>query len=217
MFELDLAPRVELERVDGEHGRYYIAPTGEHLDSVTTVLGKYHKKDLSGWRRRIGNKRANEITTQAGIRGTAIHNLCEKYVLNDPDYAKGAMAVNKSQFLSLKSTLDEHITKVYGVEFPLHSIKMQTAGTVDLLCEWDGIPTVVDYKTSKKIKKEEWITSYFEQATVYAIMATQQLKMPFQQIIILMCVDNERPKLYKKSPLQYVKQVNTIFVESRGK
>ena len=94
---------------------------------------------------------------------------------------------------------------------------MSTAGTVDLLCEWDGVPSVIDYKTSKKIKKEEWITSYFEQATVYAIMATRQLKLPFHQIIILMCVDNERPKPYKKSALQYVKQVNTIFVESRGK
>jgi len=216
MFEHDLRNRIELEMVTEEHGRYYILPTGESFDSVTTVLSKYYKKDFSGWKSKVGNKRATEILTQAGIRGTAIHDLCEKYVLNDPDYAKGAMAVNKSQFLSLKPTLDTRVTKIYGVEFPLHSIKMRTAGTVDLLCDWNGVPSVVDYKTSKKIKKEEWIENYFVQASVYALMATQHLKIPFRQIIILMMVDNEPPIEYKKSALDYVKQVNTIFVESRG-
>jgi len=219
MFEHDLKDRIELEQVTGEHGRYYTLPTGESFDSVTTILSKYYKKDFSGWKKRVGNKRATEILTQAGIRGTAIHDLCEKYILNDHDYAKGAMAVNKEQFLSsLKPTLDEHVTKVYGVEFPLYSIKMKTAGTVDLLCDWNGVPSVVDYKTSKKIKKEEWIENYFVQASVYALMATQHLELPFHQIIILMMVDNDKPIVYKKlivykkSVLDYVETVEEIFM-----
>ncbi len=199
-----------------EKGKHYILPSGDIVDSVTTVLSKYHKTDLSGWRKSVGNKRADEILTQAQRRGTEIHKLCERYISNKPDYASGSVAVNKFQFMSdIKPILDAHVNTVYGVEFPLYSLSLKTAGTVDLICEWDGVPAIVDYKTSTKIKKEEWIQSYFEQATVYAIMATSQLNIPFHKIIVLMMVDHETPIIYEKSVTDYIKAVKEIFIDSR--
>ena len=212
MFDHDLHDYVELETEFTPQGKFYILPTGERLPSVTTVLSKHHKVDLGGWRKRIGEKRANEISTRALNRGTAVHELCEKYVMNNPEYFKGAMSVNLSTFRDVKPVLDHYITKVYGVEFPLYSVGLNTAGTADLLCDWKGSPAVVDYKTSTRVKKEEWIQSYFEQATVYSIMATHLLKIPFLKFVVIMIVDNELPIIYEKSPLGYVKQVKEIFL-----
>ncbi len=202
----------ELETIFDSKGKHYVLPSGEIVDSVTTVLSKYYKKDLSGWRRRVGAEKAKQITTQAGIRGTAMHKICEQYVLNDPQYTKGTMSVNLAQFRTLQPVLDAHITKVYGVEFTLSSKAMNTAGTIDLVCEWDGVPTIVDYKTSLRIKKEEWLQSYFDQSTVYAIMATQCTKISFHQFAVIMIVDHEEPMVYKKSVFDYVKRVHEIFV-----
>jgi len=217
MFEHDLGERIDLTAVFDKKGKHYVLPDGSQLDSVTTVLSKYYKKDFSGWHKKIGKKNAEEILTQAGRRGTAIHLLAERYIMNEPDYAEGSMAINKEQFVhSIKPFLDQHVTKVYGVEFPLYSKKLKTAGTVDLICEIDGVPTVLDYKTSLKIKKEEWIQSYFIQATVYCIMASSRFKIPFHQFVILMAVDHEWPQVYKKSALDFAREVKTIFIDSRG-
>lgn len=221
MFEHDFRERVELETIFTGKEKFYILPTGERLPSVTTVLSKFHNQNLAGWRKSVGEEYANKVSTRAKNRGTAVHDLCERYVLNDPDYMKGSCAVHVSTFMDIKSILDTHITKIYGIEFPLYSIGLNTAGTADLLCDWNGMPAIVDFKTSAKIKKEEWIQSYFEQATVYSIMATHQLKIPFHKFVVVMMMDNltdsfsANPKLssaiYEKSPFDYVVRVKEIF------
>ncbi len=182
---------------------------------MTTILGRYHKKNLDHWHKRVGKERAKQILTQAGARGTEVHEICEQYILNDQDYRKNKGPVNLDTFKPAKALLDKHVTRVYGVEYPVFSHKLMTAGTIDLLCDWDGVPTVLDYKTSLRKKKEEWITNYFEQSTVYSIMATQKLKIPFHQFVIIMMIDYESPVIYKKPVFDYVKQVKEIFIDSR--
>ena len=58
-------------------------------------------------------------------------------------------------FYSIKPIIDESLTKVYAQEAPLYSKHLGIAGTVDCVGVWDGKNSVIDWKTSKKLKKKE--------------------------------------------------------------
>lgn len=211
-FDLSLIELQDLGVVTTEEGRYYTTPTGEKYPSVTTILGRsLDKSGLDKWRRAVGEERANQISTQAAGRGSAIHELCERYVLNDLNYTAGAMPINVATFKTIQPLLDEYVGKVYGLELPLYSNTLKTAGRTDLLAEFKGVNSIVDFKTSKKIKKEEWIESYFLQATVYSLMVEERTKIKVPQIVIMIAVDYEDPQLFVKDRDQYVEKVLEIF------
>ena len=58
------------------------------------------------------------------------------------------------------------------------------------------VNSIIDYKTSKKLKKKEWIDSYFMQSTAYAIMWEERTGMPIKQIVVFIAVDNEDPQIF---------------------
>lgn len=215
LFEHNFFPKFELERVNINGVRHYATPDGKKYKSVTTILGeKTDKTALYEWRKRVGEAEANRVSTQAANRGTAIHSICEYYLLNEPNYPKGVMPVNMDTFKQLRPHIDEHIGKIYGIEYFLYSHQLKTAGATDCIADYDGIPTIVDFKTSRKPKKEEWIENYFLQATAYALMAEEllcewQFKIP--QIAIMIAVDDEQPQLFVKQKEQYVEKVLEIF------
>ncbi len=215
MFIQDPLAKSYIPRIETTGGRQYKLPSGILVPSVTTVLGNYYKKDLSGWIKWVGETEALRIMRQAGVKGTALHKMVERYVTNLP-MQEGVMPFMLDSFSNIKPILDKHITKVYGAEHPLYSKILQTAGTCDLLCEWDGKPTIVDLKTSIKVKKEEWIESYFVQAATYGIMASSMYShIDFLNIVIIMAVDHDKPIIFEKSVLDYVGTVKKIFV-NRG-
>ena len=73
---------IELDTVNVDGKRLYVAPNGEKYPSVTTVLSDYKKDAIVAWRKRVGNEQANKISTQASRRGTKVHKLCEDYLNN---------------------------------------------------------------------------------------------------------------------------------------
>jgi hypothetical protein len=77
--------------------------------------------------KRVGEEEAKKIMVQASRRGTAVHRIAEKYVLNEDNYAQGAMPSGLDSFKSLKQYLDKHVDNIYGVELPLHSIGPQNS------------------------------------------------------------------------------------------
>ena len=138
-------------------GRTYTDPAGNSYPSITTVLSILSEEAIQRWRARVGEEEANRISKQASTRGTTVHNIFEKYVNNDPDYLKGVMPHNIQTFKDAQKTLDESITKVYCQEAPLYSKHLGVAGRVDCVGQWNGVDSIIDYKTSKKLKKKEWI------------------------------------------------------------
>jgi len=55
--------------------RVYQTPDGEKLPSVTTILDKTKDKThLIEWRKRVGEQKAQQITTEAAGVGTAMHS-----------------------------------------------------------------------------------------------------------------------------------------------
>ncbi len=212
LFKHNMVEEINLttENIDGK--RYYVLPDGQKLRSVTTVLGdKLDKTALLEWRKKVGEEEANRISVKAARRGTAVHSICEKYVLNDDEFLKDAMPSGIDSFNGIRSLLDKHVDNILGVELPLYSVALKTAGRCDLIAEFDGVPSVIDFKTSRKPKKEEWIESYFLQTTVYSMMFEWIYKIKIPQVAILIAVDHEEPQLFVKDRGQYVNRVLEIF------
>ena len=165
----------DLKTQTTEQGRRYITPSGDAYPSVTTVLSEYNKKAILEWRQRVGAEQANKISRVAANRGTRVHSLCENYLLNKLTELKeqSLMPDVKQMFSSIKPIMDTNIGNVYATEQALYSNVMKLAGRVDCIADWQDELAVIDFKTSSKPKKEEWITNYFMQCAAYAEMFTE--------------------------------------------
>jgi len=187
-------PEIQTETING--GRYYVTPTGEKHPSITTVLSILSKKAIMEWRKRVGEEEANKISTQAARRGTNVHQMCEDYLNNKPYINEKTMPVDKQMFATLKPFLDSHINNIHTQEATLYSDYLGVAGRVDCIAEFDGRLSVIDFKTSRKLKKKEWISNYFQQASAYCVMYEERTGIPVDQIVILIAVDDEEPQVF---------------------
>ena len=187
------------ENIDGK--RYYITPTGEKYPSVTSVTGLLNKEAIKKWRKRVGEKQANKISTQAARHGTSAHQLFEDYIRNDnfEEKFKGAMPTTQQAFISVEKELNQ-IGTVHALESPLYSHNLQLAGRVDCIAEWEGEISVIDFKTSAKPKKTEWIQNYFIQETAYAKMFEDLTGKKVKNIITLIAVSNGTSQLFVEKP-----------------
>ena len=179
-------------------GRKYAAPNGKHYPSVTTVLSILSEEAIQAWRARVGAEEANKISHRASTRGTAVHAIIEKYIDNDENFTEGFMPNIIDNFKPVKSILDDRIGSVYAQEVALYSDHLGLAGRVDCVAEFDGKLSIIDFKTSKKLKKKEWIEGYFIQETAYAIMWEERTGMPITQLVTIIAVDNEPAQVFKE-------------------
>jgi len=179
-----------------EYGRKYKCPDGSSFNSVTTILKVLSEEAIQAWRKRVGPEEANKISTRAASRGTAVHNITEKYLNNEENYDEGFMPNIVSDFKSLKPVLDENISEVLALEAPLYSKHLKLAGRVDCIGVYNNKLSIIDFKTSRKTKKKEWIHSYFAQAAAYAIMFEERTGIPVPQIVIIISVDNEDTQVF---------------------
>ncbi len=181
--------------------RYYVTPSGSKLPSVTTVVGAQKKQAIMEWRRRVGEEVANKISRQATSRGTNVHTLCEKYLNNEE---LGEMMPDAFEmFRSLKPLLNR-INNIHYQEVALWSEQLGLAGRVDCIGEFDGVLSVIDFKTSKKIKKLEDIQDYFWQTTAYALMYEELVGQPINDLVIIMAVQDEKPILFKQKTQDHI-------------
>lgn len=181
--------------------RYYTLPDGSIVPSITTVLGELKKKSIMEWRNRVGHEEANRISRQASSRGTNVHRICERYLLNEEDHTKNAMPDALEMFQSLKPELNK-INNIHYQEQSLWSTQLGLAGRVDCIAEYDGELSVIDFKTSRYIKERDSILDYFQQTTAYALMYEELVGSPINNVIILMAVQNEKKPLVFKERVE---------------
>ena len=145
-------PVLETKTVDKK--RFYITPEGNEYPSITTVLSPRNKEGLMKWRKKVGNDVATHIANKAATRGTKVHKMCEDY-LNGLD-----MEHHKKDFLpyclfnELKDKTFDNINEVIGQELVLYSDKYKIAGRTDLIAEYKGKLSIVDFKTSTNQRKD---------------------------------------------------------------
>ena len=197
MFNVDLIELPELVRIDGDV-RTYLTPTGEKYPSVTTVLSK--TKDMTHlikWRKRVGEEEAAKITRKSGRRGTATHLLCEKLVLNEPIDITKEMPLNVHLFKQLEKFLVQNVNNIRVSEGSLYSHKLKVAGSVDLVATYKNHAAIVDFKTSIKYKKLEWVEDYFMQAAMYSFMLWEMTQMYHPKLVIAIAVEEENdPQIF---------------------
>jgi len=206
----DIDYDLETETINGK--RFYKTPEGLLYPSVTTITSQHGKDKILEWRKRVGEEEANRISTKASNRGTKVHKICENYLNNEEDYARTNPAhIHKTMpdtiamFKSLQPLLDEHVNNIHALEIPLYSHHLRVAGRVDCIAEYDGKLSIIDFKTSSKLKDESWIKGYFMQCSAYAVMYEERTGIPVSQIVIMIAVDSEHPQVFIKKRNDYIK------------
>ena len=187
----------QITKEDGE--RCYVVD-GEPYPSITTIMSWYKKDVLDKWRKRVGEEEANRISTYASNIGTPLHDLCEHYLRNDSVYHENVTIWKL--FKKIEPTL-RNINNIKILEGKLLSRKLKVAGTTDCLAFYKGILSVIDFKTSGKIKKEEWIDSYFMQTCFYA-MCYYELTGILPKQLVIMIAGDYYPQIFVKKTVDWI-------------
>jgi genome maintenance exonuclease 1 len=161
----------DLKRIDSPYGRKYATPTGEKLPSVTEILGKTGDKTaLIEWRKRVGDEEANRISKESTGLGTLVHKHVENFILGE-DRPGGTNDVRILAASMADNIINQGlcaVDEIWAMEQPLYYPGLY-AGTADLIGVYQGEPAIMDHKTSKMVKKEEWVQDYFMQLAAYAL------------------------------------------------
>jgi len=128
--------------------RTYETPDGTNkYPSITTVLSLQSKEAINAWRDRVGHTEANRISRIASGRGTAVHQIAEDYINNNPDFKKNANPLYYYDFLPIKKTIDSRLSAIYAQEVALYSDYLKVAGRVDCVGIFDNKLSIIDFKT----------------------------------------------------------------------
>ena len=196
---------LELEKKESDGMRLYNLPNGDWVPSITTVTSFYNREIFVKWRKRIGLEEANRITKRATARGTDFHQVCQDYLenkeLNWDDY----QPLSKFMFFHTKPYLDK-INNIHAIERTLYSEYLGLAGRVDAIGEYEGELAVIDFKTSEKIKPEEWLENYFVQEMFYGSAYYELTGIPIVKLITIMVTPGGDVKVFdKRNKNDYIK------------
>jgi len=186
-------PDIKTQNIDGK--RYYVTPNEAKYPSITTVLSILSRQGIMEWRKRVGAEVANKISTKAARRGTNVHTMCEDLLNNKLDLKK-FLPIDVEMFKTIEPIIIDKINRIHAQESALYSDYLGVAGRVDVIAEWEGRLSVIDFKTSSKPKKKEWISSYFQQTSAYAVMFEERTGIPVDQVVVLIAVDNDKPQIF---------------------
>ena len=194
--------------------------------SMTTVLGETKDKGgLNVWRNKIGHAEADRISNLSMNRGTIMHRLIELYkqlegtpeerliqlkTISEKDkevnqFSKDPMgivwlAAGWAFFLKFWNNHEDffgRVVKVIAAEKFIWS-KYGYAGTLDNVSEMVGNKVlIIDYKNSRKPKKDEWISDYFMQVAGYSIAFYERTGIvPNGCEIWIACENEDKPQIF---------------------
>ena len=183
---------VDATRIE-EHGTRLYDVNGTRLPSVTTILGATKDQQfLKDWKAKVGEKRAEEIKNHSSRRGTSMHKFLESYVTGvGYDDLTGLGQEAKSMAEKVIEIGLAPVEEYYGSEVTLYYPGLY-AGSTDLVCNHNGLESIVDFKQSNRPKKQEWVEDYYLQIAAYAMAHDYVHGSKIRQGVIMMCT----PDLY---------------------
>ena len=199
----------QLSRDDSSGRRLYATPDGNRVPSVTTILDKTKpaeaREALANWRKAVGEKKAQEITTEAAGRGTRMHKFLEDHIKGIPlketvtnPFAQQSLDMARMVIAQGFWKVDE----VWGNEVPLYFPELY-AGTTDCVGLHQGEPAILDFKQTNKPKKEEWIEDYYLQLTAYALAHNEVHGTNIRKGVILMCSKDMQYQEFELNPQDF--------------
>ena len=195
-------PEVSTKTVNRK--RFYLTPEGGVFPSITTVLSVRKREGLSEWRKRVGEDVANYISRTAANRGTKVHQMVEDFLNNQEIEKDNRQFLPFCLFQQLKPHLESNINNIYAQECGLWSDKYQVAGRVDCIAEYKGVPSIIDFKTSKSERNDDWNLDYYIQASAYAEMFEERTGIEINQIVILVVTEDGLVQEFVKEKHEYL-------------
>lgn len=184
----------KLSRDDSTGKRLYATPDGNKVPSVTTILDRTKpeeaKQALANWRKAVGEKKAQEITTEAAGRGTRMHKFLEDYIKGEQLKESVTNPYAQQSLIMARKVIKDgfpNVNEVWGSEVPLYFPELY-AGTTDCVGIHNGDESILDFKQTNKPKKLEWIDDYFLQLTAYALAHNEVHGTNIRKGVIMMCV-----------------------------
>jgi genome maintenance exonuclease 1 len=182
--------------------RFYKSPKGSWYPSITTVIGHISAPTILEWEQRVGYTEAEKIRRTSSWRGTQYHGIVENYLKNNLDKVKKSEGLASYLFGFSRAILDR-IDNIHMLEAPLYSDDLRVAGRVDCIAEFDGELAIIDFKTTKEIKKVEWLEKYFVQEAAYAYMYWERTGCEVKKLVTLSVAENGETQIeqrYDKVP-----------------
>ena len=205
-----------ISRVNQDNIRYYEVDEQKTIyPSVTSVISFISRKKFADWRAKVGEEAANRKTKRATTRGTNFHTLTEVYLQNK-DYkltSEYDIPLVHLMFSSAKGKLDEKITKIYQQETQMYSDRLCLAGTVDLICEFDGELAVVDFKTSEREKPEEWLEDYFVQLSAYWAMFAEKTGVSPKKLVVFLVAEDGSVQIVERTNIMHYLTILSDYVD----
>tara|TARA_B100000927_G_C16277234_1_gene394013 strand:+ start:18 stop:704 length:687 start_codon:yes stop_codon:yes gene_type:complete len=165
----------------------------QKLPSVTTILAATKPQEeidsLNRWRDRVGHKQADIISREATERGSSMHNYIEKFLLGKlnldllGDNTRERMMAEQIIENGLRNRLQE----IWGCEATLHHPEKKYAGACDLVGVYEGYQSILDYKQSNSLRKDEWNSTYYMQLGAYSLAHNAVYGTNIDQGVILVC------------------------------
>lgn len=217
-----MATKQSLSQTQTINGKRYYVVGENKYPSVTTILGSMtDSSGLDKWRKQIGEAEADKISKFSANRGTIMHQMIEYYLgseketqkerlreaqekiitfANEEGYSADELEVGRKLFYSFyNNDLFSKISKVISIEETLYSHQMGGyAGRVDNIYENTfSHLLILDFKTSRKPKKKEWIKNYFMQIAAYFLAYWEMTGKKPHGGEIWIGVENDEPQVFE--------------------
>jgi len=185
---------IELEQVNTPEGRYYRDSAGERYESVTTILHETFVP-TPGLRRWMSNatveqkEDAEKKKIAGGIRGTALHGMVENF------FDHGVEGVGP-YWRSIRNFLNV-IEHVHLKEFRVAHRTLKYAGTLDMLADIDGEPTLIDWKTADKFKLPQYMDDYYQQVSAYIAALRHEDGDVIEQALVVVARPDTWPQIVR--------------------
>ena len=208
-------PPITATTADGV--RLYETPEGNKYPSITTILSVRNKSGLMEWRKRVGEKTANYIAGKAAARGTKVHHMCEDFLNNENIEHHKKDFLPFCLFQQLLNQVLPNIDNIHAQEAGLYSDKYKVAGRVDCIAEYNGVLSIIDFKTSTKERNDEWNENYYIQCSAYAEMYEERTGTEIDQIVILCVTEDGTVQEFVKEKYDYLGALVETAAEWREK
>ena len=205
-------PKTQREKIEGK--RHYVFDK-EKLPSVTTILDitqpAEKRESLAAWRAREGEERAARIMSESATRGTAMHKILEKYVLEEgylDETNVGKQAHNMALQVIQRGLCN--MTEFYGTECTLYYPGLY-AGQTDLVGVHKNQDAIIDFKQTNKPKRKEWIGDYCLQLAAYAMAHNMLFNTKITKGVIMMCSKDNYYQEFVIEGLEFQKHMHNFL------